>query len=986
MARLSETELEQIKHNISLLRLIESQGYELKRQGKDYVTRCPFHDDATPSLVITPDKNLFHCFGCNAAGTVIDWVMKSEGVSFRHAVELLSNDYQPRASDKPPIKRATVNKLDTPFTTTEDQVLLNRVIDYYHKTLKQSPDALAYCKKRGISANAIDHFKLGVANRTLGYRLPKANRKQGAALRGQLQKIGIYRESGHEHFSGSLIIPIIDEYENVQEVYGRKLLDTLRKGTPKHLYLPGSHQGIFNHHAFKVSNEIVVCESLIDALTFWSHGYRNVTSSYGTSGFTDEHVKAMQTHAIKRVLIAYDRDEAGEAAAQTLSKQLIDMGIECYRIHFPKGMDANEYALSVTPANKSLGLVIRKAHWLGTGKAPASNVSNNAIPFAANVPESLPATPLPQAPTQPAIDTEQTDKETFFTFDNRRYRVRGLDKNQSVNTLKINLLVTDDNNVHVDSFDLYQSRPRASFIKHASQELCIEEEVIKKDLSKVLLQLETLQEQQLTKTAPSKEKVLSEAEHKAALTLLQSPDLLNRIIEDVKASGLVGEDHNALVAYLAAVSRKLDKPLAIIIQSTSAAGKSSLMDAILNLMPEDERVQYSAMTGQSLFYMGETSLKHKILAIAEQAGAENASYALKLLQSEGELTIASTGKDDSTGDLITKEYHVEGPVMLILTTTAIDIDEELMNRCLVLTVNESRAQTQAIHQLQRQQRTLQGLLNKQSKQGIQTLHRHAQQLLRALPIVNPYADQLTFVDSQTRTRRDHEKYLTLIDSIALLHQYQRETKTVQHDKQTIEYIEVTLEDIEQANQLAHDVLGRSLDELPPQTRKLLTLMNDFVMQRCEAQSRQRIDVRFSRRALRDATRWGNTQLKVHLARLVEMEYILIHRRGNTFFYELLYDDQSNTTTHLSGLIDTHTLKKQTYDAKRSGQNGQRPGPGRPLVGGQSGGGRSTKSTVKASIDAPLDEAEDDTEKNAVFPATHNTTSYTQAAIPATTNH
>ena len=146
----------------------------------------------------------------------------------------------------------------------------------------------------------------------------------------------------------------------MQEVYGRKLIGRSRKGTPKHLYLPGPHKGIFNLAAYKASKEIILCESLIDALTFWSHGYRNVTASYGTSGFTDEHIKAMQTHAIERVLIAYDRDEAGETAAQKLSKQLITKDIECYRIQFPKGMDANEYALSVTPANKSLGLVIRK--------------------------------------------------------------------------------------------------------------------------------------------------------------------------------------------------------------------------------------------------------------------------------------------------------------------------------------------------------------------------------------------------------------------------------------------------------------------------------------------------------------------------------------------------------------------------------------------------------------------------------------------------
>ena len=152
----------------------------------------------------------------------------------------------------------------------------------------------------------------------------------------------------------------------------------------------------------------------------------------------------------------------------------------------------------------------------------------------------------------------------------------------------------------------------------------------------------------------------------------------------------MGEGANRLAAYLACTSRKLEKPLAVIIQSTSAAGKSMLMESVLAMFPEEERIQYSAMTGQSLYYLGETNLKHKILAIVEEEGAEKAGYALKLLQSEGELTIASTGKDPHTGRMETQEYHVEGPVMIFLTTTAVEIDEELLNRCLILTVDESR--------------------------------------------------------------------------------------------------------------------------------------------------------------------------------------------------------------------------------------------------------------------------------------------------------
>ena len=202
------------------------------------------------------------------------------------------------------------------------------------------------------------------------------------------------------------------------------------------------------------------------------------------------------------------------------------------------------------------------------------------------------------------------------------------------------------------------------------------------------------------------------------MELLKDPRLMERILEDFARCGVVGEETNKKVAYLAAVSRLMDAPLAVIVQSSSAAGKSSLMEAVLAMMPEEQRVQFSAMTGQSLFYMGETDLKNKILAIVEEEGAQRAAYALKLLQSEGVLTIASTGKDPATGKLVTHQYRVEGPVMIFLTTTAIEIDEELLNRCLVLTVDEDREQTRAIHRIQREAQTLEGLLAKRRRQDI----------------------------------------------------------------------------------------------------------------------------------------------------------------------------------------------------------------------------------------------------------------------------
>ncbi|MDX1407993.1 MAG: hypothetical protein R3330_07665, partial [Saprospiraceae bacterium] len=152
---------------------------------------------------------------------------------------------------------------------------------------------------------------------------------------------------------------------------------------------------------------------------------------------------------------------------------------------------------------------------------------------------------------------------------------------------------------------------------------------------------------------------------------------------------------------------------------------------------------------------GEHDLQHKILAVAEEAGASDAAYALKLLQSEGALSIASTGKDPASGRLVTQEYTVEGPVMILSTTTAINLDEELLNRCLILGVDENRAQTKAIHRLQRSRRTLSGLLASKDKTQILNCHRNAQRLLKPLSVINPYAEQLTFLDDRPRTRRDH---------------------------------------------------------------------------------------------------------------------------------------------------------------------------------------------------------------------------------------
>jgi DNA primase catalytic core len=956
MARIPEGELERLKTQVSVERLVESAGVALRRAGKDLLGRCPFHEDAEASLVVTPAKNLWHCFGCQVGGGPIDWVMKTQGVSFRHAVELLRTD-SPLAAAV--VKVSTVRKLAPPVALdADDAALLAQVVSYYHETLKDSPEALAYLNARGLeSAELVERFKLGFANRTLGLRLPMGNRVAGAEIRARLQKLGVLRASGHEHFNGSLVVPVFDEQGRVAEVYGRKITPNLRPGTPLHLYLPGPHHGVWNWEALPACKEVILCEALIDAMTFWCAGYRNVTASYGVEGFTDDHLDTFKRHGVERILIAYDHDAAGDKAADKLASRLIAEGFECWRVQFPHGLDANEYALKVTPASRSLGVAIRKALWLGKGEAPRredheaahvespsvdrARVDAGASSLAASLAAkeetrtpALPASPVPPAPHVEA-EAQVRENEVVMAFGERRWRVRGLAKNLAYDVMKVNVLASQGERFHVDTLDLYSAKARTSYLTQAAIELSVSDEVLKVDLGRVLLKLEELQDAAIRKVLEPREPAITIAadDEREAMALLKSPDLLERIVADFDRCGIVGEATNKVTAYIAAVSRKLERPLAVVVQSSSAAGKTSLMEAVLAFVPEEERVKYSAMTGQSLFYMGETNLKHKVLAIVEEEGASRATYALKLLQSEGELTIASTAKDPESGNLTTQEYRVEGPVMIFLTTTAIEVDEELLNRCLVLSVDEGRTQTEAIHRLQRARRTLEGLFGRRERDHLMRLHQNAQRLLRPLAVVNPFAEALTFLSDKTRTRRDHEKYLTLIDAIALLHQHQRRVLTATWRGEAIEYVEVTREDLAIANRLAHEVLGRSLDELPPQTRRLLGEVVALVEARVKSEALPRSEVRFSRKDVRDATGWSDTQLRVHLARLADLEYLLVHRggRGQSFEYELVYDGDGTLEPHLSGLIDIATM------ASSRGEPPPNAGSTRPQSGRVAGG-------------------------------------------------
>ena len=316
------------------------------------------------------------------------------------------------------------------------------------------------------------------------------------------------------------------------------------------------------------------------------------------------------------------------------------------------------------------------------------------------------------------------------------------------------------------------------------------------------------------------------------------PSSQDRVIADLNLLGVVGEETNLLVAYLATISRISEHPFGVVVQSSSAAGKSppSPTPCASSCRKRTSRATRHSRARPSTTSARATSPTRCWRSRNNKAPPAPRS-ALKLLVTEGRLSIASTGKDPASGRLRTRSYEVQGPVALVLTTTATDLDPELSNRLVVLGVDEDQAQKRAIHAAQRRAASLEGLVSRWRKEALVLRHRNAQRLLEALPVVISGAEELSFPNYATRHRRDHQKLLSLIGASALLHQHQRSRGSIEVDGRAVDYLQADASDVALGLRLAKAVLQAS-DELAPQTRRLLAACEAHVAERAASTRRR----------------------------------------------------------------------------------------------------------------------------------------------------
>lgn len=828
-------DIEKLKRSADLAGIVRAHGVTLKKSGKQLVGKCPFHSpDKTPSFFVDPALGKWKCFGACAAkgdessgGDVFRFLMLADNISFVEAVE--------KAGVK--IERGS---LPTPAEKTRsngngDLALLARVVDFYHRSLLATPAALEYLAQRGITnVELLKAYRIGYADGSL---VAKAT----GSLRDVLLRLGVFVNAQRELLHGCIVFPLLDAAGVVVNLYGRAI------DRDQHLYLPGKQRGLFNAETLRGAAEVILAESVIDAMSAIEANVMNVIPMYGAGGFTPEHETFLTEIKPKRVALALDNDDAGRAATAKLAEVLapdfdvrvIDLARkDLNEVLVLDGVDALRSALAETEARID-----------------------------------SPTSPETEAAKKESLSLTIDKNELLFTSATRVYTVRGIETKRGA-SLRVGLKLAVGEKRVIDTVDLVSARSRNGFLSRAVEAQLGDRVEIERDLLILLEAIEKLQREKDAPPPPPKLE-MSDEERREAMTLFLRPDLLDLVVADMEALGYVGEATNKQLGYLVAVSRMLEAPLSMVIMSQSGSGKSALADVLELLIPAEGVFVFSRLSAQALYWMERDALRHKFIIIEERAGSADADYSIRSLQSKKRLILAVPIKDPSSGRIKTMIFEVLGPAAFLETTTETRIHPENSTRCFEMYCDESAAQTRRIHDAQRRSKTLASRIAAGEREAIIRRHQNGQRLLEQVGVVIPFVELIEFPHQWLRTRRDNPRFLNLIEAITFVYQHQREHK---RDQDGRVYIEATIEDYTRAYTLAAEVLGQTLSDIKRPAQELYVAVRELTAKKGDV----------TRREIREATGLPDHRVSALLNELVQLEYleVVVGSQGRTFRYRL----------------------------------------------------------------------------------------------------
>ncbi len=468
-------------------------------------------------------------------------------------------------------------------------------------------------------------------------------------------------------------------------------------------------------------------------------------------------------------------------------------------------------------------------------------------------------------------------------------RLEGLDRMRATLKIQVEHLSLRHN------LDLYNDTQTEKLIRKIAERLEIGTSVAAAALTELTDELEKYRLEELEKQTQTqdKRKQLTTAEIKAAQEYLKAPNLMGRTMEDIGKAGVIGEENNRLLMYLIFTSRKRDNPLHVISFGSSGIGKTHLQEKVSALIPEEDKLEITSLSGNAFYYFGQQELRNKLILIEDMDGAEEVLYPLREIKSKKRITKTVVVKN-TKGETRTVTLTVEGPVCVSGCTTKESLYEDNANRSFLIHIDESKEQDQKIMAYQRKLSA--GKIDGSEEHKIAELLKNTQRVLKPVSIRNPYAEQLKIPDEVFKPRRSNAHYLAFIEAVTFYHQYQREK---QYDKETgEEYIETTLEDIEEANKLMKDVLIRKSDPLNDAGRKYLEWLKAWLKMENKNS--------FTNKEVRQFLRINPSNQKRYMVQLQEYDYVekVSGKCGKPHQYRITQLDEYETLKNgITGILD-----------------------------------------------------------------------------------
>ena len=815
----------EIKNKLSLALVLRHYGLTPNRNG---MLCCPFHDDKKASMKIYAETNTAYCFAgsCEVESVdVIDFIMKMDSCSKHEAIKKA--------------KQLCGQKIEVLKPSQEMNQFLDvqRAFVSYRKSLQTHKPSREYCESRKLDWRTLE----------IGYKSRKTSDRWGR---------------------GCIIFPLLDKEGKIVSLYGRGI-------TGSSHYYQSNREGLYPSYPGLATKRLVLLESILDVATLQPVelplGSYTLMSLYGTNGLTGEHLAAIGLlHELEEIVFCFDGDKAGDEATkahlQTLSS--LHPGIKMSHVELPRGEDVNSLAVAHESYEALFIELFKKRKVLK--------------PIASRTKEALPELNT----SDPYNVIYATTVATYYIKGGVRHSPKDLD------SLKVTLVVEAAHRQgrparikkSRNKADLYEDRQLEKVARAVSERLGLRSDLVELDLHYLVDLLEGYQRKLYegeTKAESCKPSVGLDMKN-ACLKLLKDKNLMSRLDHLLKDYGLVGERNNRRLGFCIVSSYGMLQPLHGLIQGSSGSGKTHLLSLLSSLVPEESYIPITRATDNSFYNFGKYDLKNKLISIEDKdAMSEEANLAFRELQSKGMVSSSTTGQDEN-GNARSYIKVVCGPVASLACTTKGDLYLDDMNRCFLLAIDESEAQTKRV--LDYQKRKAAGLINESAGIQIQRLIQNSLRLLKSERVVIGYAPRISLPADVKDKRRLNSLYLSLVKQITLLHQYQRK-------KDGEGRLIATKSDLRIANEILFDAIVLKVDELHGPLRSFYESLKRYIM----SQAGDRGDkYEFIQREIRHHLYRGNSYVKQHLRSLLELEYIRISGGSDYrgYRYQLVYWDDS----------------------------------------------------------------------------------------------